>query len=79
MVSVWSPWRLYRHKSGKRPLKILRRFECNLLEVSSFKIVEMTASLLFDYFEPKNHENHVMTSLLEPETNFFGFYGTDYP
>ena len=53
MMSVWSPWRWYRKKEGNRPLQILRRFECNLLEVSSFKIMEMQAGLLFDYFQPK--------------------------
>jgi len=41
--------RWYRKKEGKRPLEIWRRFECNLLEVSSFKTAEMRAFLLFEF------------------------------
>jgi len=41
-----------RQKLGKPLLKILRRFECSLLEVYSL-IVEIRAFLLFDYFQPK--------------------------
>ena len=53
-VSVGSLWRCYRLKSGKRSLKIERRFECNLLEVSTSKTREMTAILLLAYSQPKN-------------------------